>query len=76
MQLDRYLDIDMYFPFFRFDYSGVGQSEGNLEESTVGKWRKDVLSIIDDLAEGPQVTIFVKYDIIVDDTLMIFELFL
>ena len=27
----------------------------------VGKWRKDVLSIIDDLAEGPQVTVFVKY---------------
>lgn len=66
----------MYFPFFRFDYSGVGKSEGNLEECTVGKWRKDVLSIIDDLAEGPQVTIFVKYDIIVDDTLMIFKLFL
>lgn len=44
----------------RFDYSGIGSSDGNLAECTVGKWRKDVLSILDDVAEGPQVTIFVK----------------
>ncbi|XP_008064778.1 mycophenolic acid acyl-glucuronide esterase, mitochondrial isoform X2 [Carlito syrichta] len=41
--------------YIRFDYSGVGSSDGNLQESTVGKWRKDVLSIIDDLAIGPQL---------------------
>lgn len=40
----------------------------------MGRWRKDVLSIIDELAVGPQVTIFVKYDVIVDDNLMIFLL--
>ncbi|XP_061049050.1 palmitoyl-protein thioesterase ABHD10, mitochondrial [Eubalaena glacialis] len=43
--------------YIRFDYSGVGNSDGNLEECTVGKWRKDVLSIIDDLAEGPQILV-------------------
>lgn len=48
------------FPSSRFDYSGIGNSDGNLAESTVGKWRKDVLSILDDVAEGPQVTVFVK----------------
>ncbi|XP_004835801.1 mycophenolic acid acyl-glucuronide esterase, mitochondrial [Heterocephalus glaber] len=43
--------------YIRFDYSGVGNSEGNLEECTVGKWRKDVLSIIDDIAVGPQILV-------------------
>lgn len=48
------------FSSSRFDYSGVGSSDGNLAECSVGKWRKDVLSILDDIAEGPQVTGFVK----------------
>nr|KAF6381072.1 abhydrolase domain containing 10, depalmitoylase [Pipistrellus kuhlii] len=43
--------------YIRFDYSGIGKSEGNFEECTLGKWRKDVLSIIDDLAEGPQILV-------------------
>ncbi|XP_054433289.1 palmitoyl-protein thioesterase ABHD10, mitochondrial isoform X1 [Pteronotus mesoamericanus] len=43
--------------YIRFDYSGVGNSDGNLEECTVGRWRKDVLSIIDDLAVGPQILV-------------------
>ncbi|XP_036060091.1 mycophenolic acid acyl-glucuronide esterase, mitochondrial isoform X1 [Onychomys torridus] len=43
--------------YIRFDYSGIGNSDGNLAECTVGKWRKDVLSILDDVAEGPQILV-------------------
>ncbi|XP_036603087.1 mycophenolic acid acyl-glucuronide esterase, mitochondrial [Trichosurus vulpecula] len=43
--------------YVRFDFSGCGNSEGNSEECTVGRWRKDVLSIIDDIAEGPQILV-------------------
>ncbi|XP_005386435.1 PREDICTED: mycophenolic acid acyl-glucuronide esterase, mitochondrial isoform X1 [Chinchilla lanigera] len=43
--------------YIRFDYSGVGNSEGNLEECTVGKWRKDILSVIDGIAVGPQILV-------------------
>ncbi|XP_074157265.1 palmitoyl-protein thioesterase ABHD10, mitochondrial [Sminthopsis crassicaudata] len=43
--------------YIRFDYAGCGNSGGNFEECTLGKWRKDVLSIIDDVAEGPQILV-------------------
>ncbi|XP_053763327.1 palmitoyl-protein thioesterase ABHD10, mitochondrial-like [Panthera pardus] len=43
--------------YIRFGSSGVGNSDGNLQECTVEKWRKDVLSVIDDLAEGPQILV-------------------
>uniref|UniRef100_A0A803TVY5 Abhydrolase domain containing 10, depalmitoylase n=1 Tax=Anolis carolinensis TaxID=28377 RepID=A0A803TVY5_ANOCA len=41
--------------FVRFDYRGCGGSDGNTKENTLGKWRKDVLSILDELTQGPQV---------------------
>ena len=37
----------------RFDYAGCGSSGGDFESQTLNGWRGDVLSMIDEVAEGP-----------------------
>ena len=37
----------------RFDYAGCGASDGAFEPQTLATWRGDVLSMIDEVFEGP-----------------------
>ncbi|XP_030060062.1 palmitoyl-protein thioesterase ABHD10, mitochondrial isoform X1 [Microcaecilia unicolor] len=43
--------------FVRFDYSGCGSSEGDFKEQTVGRLKKDALSVLDNVCEGPQILV-------------------
>ncbi|KAF5894369.1 transgelin-3 [Clarias magur] len=43
--------------FCRFDYSGHGASEGVFSEGTIGSWKKDVLFMLDEVADGPQILV-------------------
>jgi pimeloyl-ACP methyl ester carboxylesterase len=43
--------------FLRFDYLGHGASDGDFAEGTISRWREDVLSVIDNLTEGPLVLV-------------------
>ncbi len=41
----------------RFDYFGHGQSSGAFVDGTIGRWRADVLAVIDQLTQGPLVLV-------------------
>lgn len=41
----------------RFDYAGCGASDGAFERQTLAGWRDNVLSLIDDVVEGPVVLV-------------------
>lgn len=43
--------------FLRFDYFAHGATGGDFAEASVGRWRANVLSIIDELTEGPLLLI-------------------
>lgn len=43
--------------FVRFDYSGHGASGGVFEEGSIGAWKDDALSVLDEVTEGRQVMV-------------------
>lgn len=43
--------------YLRFDYRGHGMSSGKSEECTIGMRKEDVLSILDNVARGPQILV-------------------
>lgn len=44
-------------PYLRFDYGGHGQSDGRIEDFTIGDWLRDCEACFDRLTGGPQVVI-------------------
>ena len=43
--------------FVRFDYLGHGESSGEFEEGTIGRWAEDAIAVIDELTEGSQILV-------------------
>ena len=43
--------------FTRFDYFGHGDSDGSVEEGTIGRWRDDTLAILDTVTSGSQLVV-------------------
>lgn len=43
--------------FVCFDLSGHGQDAHRFEEGTIGAWTKDVIAVLDELTEGPQILV-------------------
>ncbi len=43
--------------FVRFDYFGHGESSGRFVDGTISRWTDDSLSIMDHVAEGPQILV-------------------
>ena len=39
--------------FLRFDYFGHGESSGDINEGTIGRWANDVISMIDQITKEP-----------------------
>ena len=43
--------------FTRFDYYGHGESDGSLEQGTIGRWRDDALTLLDEITSGQQLIV-------------------
>jgi esterase/lipase len=45
------------YSFVRFDYFGHGESSGEFKKGTIGKWKENVLSVIDELTKGKLILV-------------------
>jgi pimeloyl-ACP methyl ester carboxylesterase len=43
--------------YTRFDYFGHGQSSGDFEAGTIGRWRDDAITVLDAVTRGPQILV-------------------
>lgn len=43
--------------FTRFDYYGHGESSGQVEAGTIGRWRDDTLAVLTRITRGPQLIV-------------------
>jgi pimeloyl-ACP methyl ester carboxylesterase len=43
--------------FTRFDYSGHGQSSGDFEHGTIGRWLAEAQAVLEALTRGPQILV-------------------
>jgi len=43
--------------YLRFDTFGHGASSGDFAEGTIGRWREDVITVLENLTEGPQILV-------------------
>lgn len=43
--------------FTRFDYFGHGESSGDFEDGTIGRWADDARAILDQVTRGPQLVV-------------------
>lgn len=62
MEGKKALNIQKYvrkkgLSFLRFDYRGHGKSYGNFHNFTITDWKNDLLDMVDNITQGPQILI-------------------
>jgi pimeloyl-ACP methyl ester carboxylesterase len=43
--------------FTRFDYFGHGESSGDFEDGTIGRWAQDTIAVLQQVTQGPQMIV-------------------
>jgi len=43
--------------YTRFDYTGHGESPGNIDTGTIAQWKNDAINILDNVCIGPQILV-------------------